>query len=333
MNRPPFPSDRLTRREALKTTLLFSSAMFSGCVSSRAELAPPRTDFADPGLHLLAVGDFGNARNENQARVAAQMADFAKRLNRPLDAVLALGDNFYGKMTPDRFERHFEAMYEAESLPCPFHVCLGNHDYETASYGRNPEPRKSDVQLEYARTHPQSRWKLPAKWYSLELPNPQNPLLKAIVLDSNIREGDLTPLEKLEQQRFLKAELAKGTRAPWLWLVMHHPPFTATTKRQDNARLQGLLRDALQNHPVSVCIGGHDHNMQHLQVEGYRTHFIISGAGGASSYEVSPTERGFAQEVYGFNHFHLTKDRLYAQFVDADGHCLHHFEQERISRA
>ena len=90
------------------------------------------------------MGDFGS-KNESQKLVAQQMAKFAGKLNQPVDAVLALGDSFYGKMTPDRFTRDFEEMYDAEALPCPFYSCLGNHDYERVVYGLDPEPRKFET--------------------------------------------------------------------------------------------------------------------------------------------------------------------------------------------
>ena len=101
------------------------------------------------------------------------------------------------------------------------------------------------MQLEYAKKNPASRWKMPAKWYALELPDAEHPLLKIIVLDTNLQEGALTPQEKLAQMRFLEAELAKGTKAPWQWLVCHHPIFTETTKRKDNTKLLRLLDNAL----------------------------------------------------------------------------------------
>ncbi len=322
----PIFSASISRREALKKTILFSSTLFASRFLPRAQASPLETNFSEGGLQLLAVGDYGS-KNESQRLVAQQMARFARQLNQPLDAVLALGDSFYGKMTPDRFERDFEKMYDAAALPCPFHACLGNHDYEKATYDRDPEPRKCEVELDYARENPTSRWKIPSKWYALELPNPQAPLLKIIVLDSNIQIGALTPQEKLEQKRFFEKELAKGTKAPWLWLVWHHPLFTQTTRRKDNPGLLPLVDAALKKHPFSICLSGHDHNLQHLQVDGFLTNFIVSGAGGANRYDVTPSDRGFAQKDLGFNHFHITSKRILAQFINADGECLHAFQR------
>lgn len=324
-------SARLTRREAFKKTIYFSSGLLAGGLAPRVSALSLDDDFSGEGLHLLALGDYGS-KNEDQEKVARRMAEFAQKLNQPVHAVLALGDNFYGKMTPDRFERHFENMYDAAALNCPFYACIGNHDYETAVYGRNPEPRKFETQLEYAKHNPDSRWKMPAKWYALELPTPENPLLKIIVLDSNMQEGALTPQEKLEQKRFLEAELAKPTPAPWLWLVWHHPLFTETTKREDNPSLLRMFGELVKKHPVSLCLAGHDHNLQHLTLDGYDCSFIISGAGGAKTYEVTPSPRGFSQRTLGFNHFHLNERRIKAQFINDQGECLHTFRRHRDGR-
>ncbi|RYD74182.1 MAG: hypothetical protein EOP84_20315 [Verrucomicrobiaceae bacterium] len=326
------PSDLgLTRRDAIKKTILFSTGLLAGSWAHQTQALSLDTHFGGPGLHLLAVGDYGS-KNDSQVRVARQMARFAKKLNQPLDAVLALGDSFYGKMTPNRFERDFEKMYDPVALPCPFHFCAGNHDYERVAYGNDPEPRKVEVQLEYAKQYPASRWKMPAKWYTLELPDAENPLLKIIVLDSNLQEGALTPQEKLAQIRFLEAELAKGTKAPWQWLVCHHPLFTETTKRKDNPKLLGLVDKALKTNRFSIYLSGHDHNLQHLHVEDYPTSFIVSGAGGASRYDVTPSCRGFSKSDLGFNHFHISPTRIKGQFINADGKCVHAFRRSLDGR-
>lgn len=317
----------MNRREALKKTVLFSSGLLGAGWLARAHGLAIDTDFSGPGMHLLAFGDFGS-KNESQQLVAQQMANFARQLKQPLTGVLALGDSFYGKMTPDRFERDFEKMYDAEALPCPFHSCIGNHDYERVSYGLAPEPIKYETQLAYARENPKSRWKMPSKWYSMELPHAGQPLLKVIVLDSNIQEGALTPQEKIAQMRFLEAELAAGTKAPWQWLVWHHPVFTETTKRKDNPALLRFVDEALKAGKFSLCLAGHDHNMQHLRVEGYPTNFLISGAGGANRYEVTPSSRGFSRMDLGFTHLHVSPSEVKAQFVNASGERIHAFRRK-----
>jgi tartrate-resistant acid phosphatase type 5 len=328
MFKPSENDGRITRRDALRRAVVFSSGMLAAEPLGRLYAGPPQTNFSGAGMHLLALGDYGTRGDRGQAAVARQMATFAGSLDKPLDAVLALGDNFYRKITPDRFEKHFEQMYAAEHLACPFYACLGNHDYGTAKY--DFQEGKLQLQLDYAKNHPQSRWKLPAKWYTVELPSPKRPLVKMIVLDGNYWEGGLTPQEKIAQKRFLEAELKRESRAAWTWVVNHFPMFSETSDRGDN---KALIRDwgkLIQQYPVSLFFAGHDHTLQHLQVEGFSTSFIVSGAGGAGLYDIEPSKRGFANNRHlGFNHLFVTRERIDVQYINVDGECLHAFHRHQ----
>ncbi|RIK88154.1 MAG: metallophosphoesterase [Planctomycetota bacterium] len=320
-------SSAITRREAIRRAVVFSTGAWMAGRLPGARAAAPRTTFGDDGLHVLALGDFG-AGNDAQLAVAQQMATFAKSLDRPLEAVLALGDNFYNKLTPDRFDAHFERMYAVEHLNCPFYVVAGNHDYGTASY--DFQQGKLQMQLDYAKANAGSRWRFPSKWYAVELPDSANPLVKFIVLDGSYWEGALTPQEKIAQRRFLKSELEKPSRAPWLWMVNHYPLFSESADRGDNATLIREWGPHLQQHPVALLLAGHDHTLQHLHVEGYSTSFVVSGAGGARLYDIQAPHRGFADNRhYGFVHIHATTDYLQLQFIAATGECLHAFRRDR----
>ena len=97
------------------------------------------------------------------------------------DALLMLGDNFYGEM-PDgvnsrRWIKQFEQMYPSSLFPGPAYAVLGNHDYETF--------RGNKVEAELAYSRQSSRWTMPQRWYSVKLPK-EKPLLTLICLDSNI---------------------------------------------------------------------------------------------------------------------------------------------------
>ena len=230
----PRPTDaaKITRREALRRTVLFSTAALATSGRSFLRAAPVETKFDSGGLHLLALGDYGTHGDANQISVARAMSKFAKSLDQPLTAVLALGDNFYKPITPSRFQDHFENMYSKDGLDCPFYACAGNHDYGPKY---DPQEGKLQMQLDYAKNNPDSRWKFPAKWYTLELPSADKPLVKIIVLDGNYWEGALTPQEKIDQRRFFEAELKKKSDAPWLWVVNHFPLFSDGHGHGDNA--------------------------------------------------------------------------------------------------
>lgn len=316
----------VSRRDAIKATLVFSSAVLAGSWPGSARGRQAESRFGDEGIHLLALGDFGTA-NRSQELVARRMNEFAGTLGAPLTAVLALGDNFYNHLEMERFGRGFEEMYSKEHLDCPFYACLGNHDYGPG-YDSKQGPAKADMQLEYALRNPGSRWKMPAKWYSVELPSGGKPLVKLIYLDSNFFEGALTPQEKIDQKRWLDAELKKETKAKWTWVVAHHPVFTDDTKRQDSRRLITDWGPHFQANPISLYLSGHDHSLQHLQVEGYQPSFLVSGGGGAKLYETTKSARGFSQAVLGFNHIHVNEERIAVQLIDAEGNCLHSFERD-----
>jgi len=313
----------MTRREALRKTLVFSTGLMTASQLNQLQAQPPLIDCPDQGLHFLAIGDYGTGR-ANQAAVARQMAEFSKKLGAPLAGVLALGDNFYGNLTRDRFCRHFEEMYSTVDLNCPFYACLGNHDYGP-QYDGGQGRAKAQMQLDYAVQNSSSRWKMPAKWYVLELPDANNPLVKIIVLDSNLFEGALTPAEKVEQKRFLETELEKETRAPWCWMVSHYPVFSDGVKR-DNSRLIRDWGGHLKSRPISLYLSGHDHNLQHLEVEGYQPSFVVSGAG-AGLYNVKPSTRGFAEKMLGFAHIHVAPARTDVQFISAEGNRVHAFRR------
>jgi hypothetical protein len=317
--------NRINRREALKRTVVFSTGLLTASWFNSSLAKAPETNFSGDGLDFLAMGDFGTG-NEHQRAVARQMATFAKKLNRPLTAVLALGDNFYGKLAPERFGPHFEQMYRKEDFDCPFYAILGNHDYGP-KYDSGQGPAKAKLQLDYAKNNPTSRWKMPAKWYSVELPDAKNPLVKIILLDGNSFLGALTPKEKLAQKRWLDAELKKKTDAPWKWMITHYPVFSETSKRGDNAKLIESLGGHLKANQFSLYLSGHDHNLQHIEANGYDTSFIVSGAGGQKLYEVTPSKRGYSQMILGFNHIHVTRDKVTVQFIDTEGRCMHEFQR------
>ena len=318
-------SSLFSRREALRRTVLFSTGLMATGWLPSVRGAAPLTRYADDGLDLLAIGDYGTG-NAHQVAVANQMAAFAQKLKRPLAGVLALGDNFYGKLETERFGRHFEDMYSKEHLNCPFYACLGNHDYGP-QYDSKQGRAKTQIQLDYASANPTSRWKMPNRWYAVELPNAEKPLLKIIVLDGNMVEGALTPREKIDQRRFLKDELQKQTQARWRWVVSHYPLFTETTKRADNERLIKEWAEDLQANQISFYLAGHDHNLQHLQVEGHDTSFIVTGAGGAGLYDVKTSERGFTDKILGFTHLHVGRSEINVQFINSEGERLYAFSR------
>src|SRR5688500_18917360 len=97
----------ITRREAIRRAVVFSTGAGSAGRLGVLRADAPQKAFGNEGMHLLALGDWGMKANAGQVAVARQMGAFAKSLDKRLSAVLALGDNFHRTITPGRFESDF----------------------------------------------------------------------------------------------------------------------------------------------------------------------------------------------------------------------------------
>ncbi|MDR3406049.1 MAG: metallophosphoesterase [Chthoniobacter sp.] len=315
------PAPVVTRRHALKQTFFFSAALALG---SRAPFARAEAAAAD-GHHFLLVGDFGTG-DQAQKAVAKGMQDYAQAMKLTPDGLFLVGDNFYGAfpegLDSPRWKTGFEDMYPAQAFPGPCWAVLGNHDYD------NEPVIKIAAELAYHKARPGTRWTMPSKWYRFEWPA-VNPVMTCLMLDSNYKNSTawLTPEERAEQLAWLKAELAKPRTTPWLVAMGHHPLYS-NGHHGDTKALIDEWGPLFQEHGVDFYICGHDHDLQHLEFEGMRTSFVLSGGGGASLHDVQHPERGpFAQKVHGFTHLQVSKDKFTVRHLDGDQKQVHAFSK------
>jgi 3',5'-cyclic AMP phosphodiesterase CpdA len=313
---------------------------------ARAVAAAPAARDADPdasdnspACHLLAVGDFGVKRKdlERQQAVSDGMTKYlAARRIRP-DALLLLGDNFYGGLggkgvNSSRWDLNVESMYPAGVFPGPMYAVLGNHDY-------NDEKGHASVnaQLAYARREPRPRWTMPDRWYRFDVAAPRRsgPLATFLALDTNFvyRDRDwVTPDERKRQMKWLRAELERPRVAPWLFVIGHHPVYS-NGKHGDSEALVNGLDPLLRKHRVDLYLSGHDHDLQHLEFDGHPTSFVVSGGGGARARDLRSRKRGpFGRAVYGFTHLEVRRERVTVRHLDANGTELHAFTRIRAGR-
>lgn len=307
-----------TRRRVLRT--LFCSSAALG-LNLRSPVQAAEVLMPTGGVSYLAIGDFGS-QSAAQFAVAKGLAAYAGKLTLPANGLLLLGDNFYKKMegglNSPRWRTGFEDMYPVEVFPNPCPAVLGNHDYTDNAGGQ-------EVQLAYARK-PGTRWTMPAKWYRQDFP-----LVTFLFLDTNVpsvTSNALTPQEAEEQWRWLEMELQKP-RAPWTIVVGHHPVYS-NGRHGDNVTLVKQLAPLLDQYGVALYLCGHDHDLQHLELEGLKTSFVISGGGGARVREgkVSEEVRGpYSQPVYGFTHLEIAAKEMVVRHFDANGKALHAFRK------
>ena len=319
-----------SRRRALKT-LFCSSAVMALNLQPRRTLA----EIAKGGLNFLAIGDFGTGATD-QKSVAKAMQDFAAKNSLKPDALLMVGDNFYGAtkdgFTVDapRWQTDIEAMYPSSAFPGPMYSVLGNHDYHDNAGGQ-------DVQLAYAKKSG-VRWQMPNKWYRVDLGG-EKPLLTMICLDSNLpavsgtgrdkKSGrprpSMTAEEEKAQLAWLKTELAKP-RAPFTMVMAHHPLYS-NGDHGDTKPIITQWDGLLQEHKVHAYLCGQDHDLQHLELEGKFTSHILSGGGGAKTRKLEHPERKmpYGLDVHGFTHISVQPDALSFAHHGVDGALLHRF--------
>jgi hypothetical protein len=237
--------------------------------------------------------------------------------------MLLVGDNFYMKIPKGVddpvWQNVFEKMYDPTVLNFPFYVALGNHDYQD---------NKDTIELTYARLHPDSRWKLPARWYRVDFPR-EHPLVTAIMLDS-----DKDPLGKDrwdEQTRWLESELAKP-RGTWTLCCAHHPLFS-NGGHGDNGVLQNDWGKLFVKYNVDFYVCGHDHDLQHLQIPNWFTSFVLVGGGGADTKLMRHDDRGpMSRLTHGFGHFAFSPDVVTVSYINEAGQLLHQFTRDKSGK-
>ena len=318
----------MNRRRALKT-LFCSSAALSLNLRHQTH-----AEVATDAVHLLGIGDFGTGGADQKAVAQAMQTFVAKEKIKPAGLWL-IGDNVYGptpggfSVTSQRWKDEIEDMYPADVFPGPQWAVLGNHDYHDNEGGEK-------VQLAYSKK-PGVRWHMPNPWYRVEVGGAK-PLVTFLALDTNLpsvskgkNKKTGAPLTHMgaeaeaQQLEWLKTELAKP-RAPFTVVVGHHPLYSNGIHK-DTKPLIAQWGELFQEHKVHAYLCGHDHDLQHLELEGKFTSFILSGGGGAKVRKLTNTERKmpYGKDINGFTHLQIQPEALTFTHHSVDGSILHRF--------
>jgi tartrate-resistant acid phosphatase type 5 len=311
----------------LRNLLLVLTLLPVGCAQSEAAdrtaasnavvRAWKPNDYPKDEVNLILMGDWG-AGFSQQRMVAKTLTEYVADAGIQFHGLLSLGDNFYVNLreTDDKsWATLFEQMYDPARLNFPFYAALGNHDYEHT---------KEYVEQAYTKRYPESRWRLPARWYRLDMPE-DKPLVTVLMLDSN--KPQLSRADWREQMKFIGAELAKPRTSKWLIVCAHHPLYT-NGSHGDNRTLQLEWGPLLEKYKVDFYVAGHDHDLQHLQPFNKTVTHIVSGGGGKKPRPMSRNDRGpFSRALNGFVHLRLTNDHATARFIDSPGGKTAHLFQ------
>ncbi len=271
-------------------------------------------------VHLFSVGDWGIDSPDRQV-VADAMAARTTADGAAPDAVLLLGDNFYVKLTgidDPQIKSFFEKTYDPVKLNVPFFAVLGNHDYKG----------NDDItELAYA-TRGNTRFKLPARWYRLELPA-EHPVVTVLMLDSD--QQAMSADQWTAETKWIETELAKP-HAPWLMCCAHHDMF-GNGSHSDNGVLLTSWGPLFKKYGVDIYLCGHEHTLQHLEIADWPISFVIAGGGGAARKPMLRDQRGpFSKSVLGFADLHFGPDVATVELVGAKENVLHAFERDHFGK-
>lgn len=258
--------------------------------------------------------------NQQQKSVAQTLTNYVRSSDTDYTAMLTGGDNIYvqPKHVDDPiWDQVFEQMYDPRVLNFPFFIAPGNHDYENG---------KIPIELAYARENPTSRWKFPSTYYRLDFPEgAERPLVTILMLDSC--KDQMGSRNWNAETKWLQAELANPRNGTWLVCVAHHPLYS-NGDHGDNGVLQQTWGTLFRQYGVDMYICGHDHDLQHLEMPGVTTSFILVGGGGATVRPMRIDRRGpFSKSSYGFADLNITPTKLTVRFIGGEGQVLHAFER------
>jgi tartrate-resistant acid phosphatase type 5 len=265
-------------------------------------------------LSFFAVGCAGSG-NQGQVLVAKAMGEWSAHENP--EFVLYLGDNFYGRgvssVNDSQWQSKFEDIYDSKALALPFYAVLGNHDQY-----KNPE-----AQIEYSKKN--SRWKMPAHYYSFEKILSDGTKIQFFGLDTTpIVEGKM-----IDQARWLEEGLRVST-ADWKVVFGHHPVYSgAKTYLRQIRTMRHLLEPLFKKYKVDLYVAAHNHSIEVLKnVSG--VNYVVSGAGSRPRDIYWTGETKFAHADLGFAGFRIFKTGIQVYIVNGrDGKLIF---QEMIPR-
>jgi len=272
-------------------------------------------------LNFVVIGDWGRDGCCQQAGVAEQMASRAVAIGSKF--VISVGDNFYENgvtsIHDPQWKTSFQDIYTRPGLMTPWHVILGNHDYQRTG--------RPEAQIAYSSIDP--RWSLPAPFYRRSERLADGTTADFFFLDTSSyiqhygKPGSVVHVDRAQpepQFRWLEHGLA-ASQAAWKIVIGHHQVYAATAPGDyvgdDMIR---RFKPLLDKYGVHVYINGHEHNLQHITQDG--VHYITCGAGSQTD-PVHAAPGQFGSGRHGFMAMRLEKETLGFSFIDDLGNTLY----------
>jgi len=129
-----------------------------------------------------------------------------------------------------------------------------------------------------------------------------------------------------DQLKFIEDTLS-GSSADWKIVMGHFPVHSATQKEHgDTPSLITDLQPLLEKYQADMYFNGHDHILQHIQIN--NVHYFGSGAGAREHSGVNTDYvglKGYQEGSYGFMVHNGDKNSLTTSFISADGSVTYNY--------
>lgn len=276
-------------------------------------------------LVFQTIGDFGWG-NDKQKQVSAAMAKVADAQG--CKFVVSVGDNIYPEgvqsVSDPKWKTNFEDIYTAPSLQVPWHVAIGNHDYDG----------NVQAQIDYSRLS--WRWRMPAHYFKVSEMLADGTAVDFFFTDTHpIRRAYRNWVRFVyfppgEQVAWLERELA-ASKAHWKFVVGHHPVYSGGSHGNTDGLIEQFV-PLFKRYGVQAYLNGHNHNLEHVVRDGI--HYLTSGAGGEPTPVNTKIEGAlFGYGDLGFMNARLAREAMEIEFFDAEAKSLHRATIPRVRGA
>ena len=313
----------MVRRRCLLALALAAALASGGCSEREGSPAGPEVD-GEVSFSLLAVGDTGERREwewmpGTQRRVGAAME--AADRQRPVDALLLLGDNFYPAglqqaelrlrvamnvvrpycrfvdLSAPRSDEVAKACRRppGERHPVPILAVLGNHDYRS--------PESPGLQVEVVPDFV-GNWDMPAERIAVR------------ELGGGVSLVLLQSMETVRRAKLLDdlPEAIRSARGPWRILLCHHP-VTPTRSVEAHGRFEARYMEEARRRiaeagvPLQLVLSGHHHSLQIIEPSppGPALQVVAGGGGGGLDAVAAVEGQRFGSSRHGFARIDLVR--------------------------
>lgn len=243
-------------------------------------------------LRIVAVGDAGASPDK--------VGDAIKKLHqqKPIDAILYLGDNFYECGVKSISDPQWKRVDHFSAVGVPIFAVLGNHDYGKAKNNGKDLPcknQKPNPQAEVDATGTVKNWQMPDRSYTI------NAKLATFYMTDTTPVAEGFTVSVLGGKtggailKELQDTLATASTTPWRIVAGHHIIFSSGNEHgvpcdSGCQRMRSGMLPLLKSGHVDLYVSGHDHDVELIGPSDLW--YLISGAGSPlriRAYEKRPS--------------------------------------------